>query len=103
MKRESFTSPPKLSAAAAGGKGDHNVYHIKVDWETHQIFMKCRDKLGRPMAGPTPRGRLLVQSRRITKDAEHSNPVIRSFIASFDVALINDSRLKPTSRLSSNL
>ena len=26
--------------------------HIKADWETHQIFMKCRDKLSFPMAGP---------------------------------------------------
>ena len=26
--------------------------HIKADWETHQFFMKCRDKLSFPMAGP---------------------------------------------------
>ena len=49
MKRESFTVPATdyyiLSA-----------YHIKVDWETHQLQMKCRDKLSRPMAGPIFRG-----------------------------------------------
>lgn len=28
------------------------IYHIKVDWETHQIYMKYRDKLSRLMAGP---------------------------------------------------
>lgn len=28
-------------------------YHIKVDWETLQIIMKCRDKLSYPMAGPS--------------------------------------------------
>ena len=61
--------------------------HIKVDWETHQILLKCRDKLSRPMAGPIPSGRLF-KPRRITKGGEHSNPVIRSFIASFGVALI---------------
>ena len=27
-------------------------HHIKVDWETHQILMKYRDKLRRLMAGP---------------------------------------------------
>ena len=27
--------------------------HIKVDWETHQILLKYRDKLSCPMAGPT--------------------------------------------------
>lgn len=26
--------------------------HIKADWETHQFFMKYRDKLSFPMAGP---------------------------------------------------
>ncbi len=39
------------------------------------------------MAGPIPSGRL-HEPRRITKVGEHSNPVIRSFIASFDVAII---------------
>lgn len=29
------------------------ICHIKVDWETLQIIMKCRDKLGLPMAGPS--------------------------------------------------
>ena len=38
------------------------------------------------MAGPIPSGRL-HEPRRITKVGEHSNPVIRSFIASFGVAL----------------
>lgn len=28
------------------------AYHIKVDWETHQLIVKYRDKLSRPMAGP---------------------------------------------------
>lgn len=28
------------------------MYHIKVDWETHQFYMKYRDKLSRLMAGP---------------------------------------------------
>ncbi|WP_302612303.1 hypothetical protein, partial [uncultured Muribaculum sp.] len=31
---------------------DIKKYHIKVDWETHQIFMKYRDKLSCLMAGP---------------------------------------------------
>jgi Leu/Phe-tRNA-protein transferase len=26
-------------------------YHIKADWETLQIIMKCREQLSRPMAG----------------------------------------------------
>lgn len=34
------------------------IYHIKVDWETHQLYVKCRDKLSQPMAGPIPAGRL---------------------------------------------
>ena len=63
-------------------------YHIKVDWETHQIFLKYRDKLSCPMAGPTSMRRYFYP-RRITKDSEHSNPVIRSFIASFDVDIIS--------------
>lgn len=29
----------------------HIIYHIKVDWETHQLFMKYRDKLSLVMAG----------------------------------------------------
>ncbi len=32
----------------------HEIYHIKVDWETLQIYLKSRDKLDRPMAGPNP-------------------------------------------------
>jgi len=51
----------------------------KHDWETHQLFMKYRDKPSCPMAGLIPEkgGKT---TRRITKDSEHSNPVIRSFI-----------------------
>ncbi len=39
------------------------------------------------MAGPNLL-REVVHTRRITKDGERSNPVYRSFIASFDVASI---------------
>ena len=33
---------------------DDDICHTKVDWETHQILMKCRDKLNSVMAGPIP-------------------------------------------------
>jgi len=50
--------------------------------------MKYRDKLSQPMAGPNrPFGRWHLCPRRITKVGERSNPVIRSFIASFGVVL----------------
>lgn len=52
-------------------------YHIKVDWETRQIYMKYRDNLSRPMAGPS-RKRMPV-CRGITKDGESSNPVLSEF------------------------
>ncbi len=58
---------------------DINAHHIKVDWETRQLYMKYRDKLGRPMAGPN--GNLVAAAicRGITKGGEHSNPVISEF------------------------
>lgn len=41
------------------------------------------------MAGPIPfTGEVPTEPRRITEDGGHSKPVSRSFIASFDVALI---------------
>ena len=49
--------------------------------------MKYRDKLSRLMAG-LDLARGVFDDRRITKAGEHSNPVFRSFIASFGVALI---------------
>ena len=30
------------------------TYHIKVDWETHQLIVKYRDKLSCLMSGPIP-------------------------------------------------
>jgi len=40
------------------------IYHIKVDWETHQIYVKYRDKLSRLMAGPdrSPERWLITQA-----------------------------------------
>lgn len=50
--------------------------------------MKYRDKLSRPMAGPIPSPGEASKPRRITKAGERSNPVFRSFIASFGVVII---------------
>ncbi len=60
-------------------RGPQRNFHIKVDWETLQIFMKYRDKLSRPMAGPILSSESSFNARRITKDDEHSNPVISEF------------------------
>jgi len=55
--------------------------HIKVDWETLQIIMKSRDMLGIPMAGLDLRKRGVgyMPAGRITKECEHSNPVLSEF------------------------
>ena len=50
-----------------------------LDRETHQIFMKYRDKLRFSMAGHALRGNLESVDY---KEDEHSNHVIRSFITS---------------------
>ena len=74
----------------------HNSYHIKVDWETHQILLKYRDKLTCSMAGRNSQEDARDSGTADYKEEERSNPVIRSFIASFGVASIR-------SRLSSRL
>ena len=63
------------------------TYHIKVDWETHQILMKCRDNLFIPMAGRIPQG-IVLRGTADYKGEKTSKPDYRSFIASFDVANI---------------
>lgn len=63
------------------------TYHIKVDWETHQILMKCRDNLSRPMAGRIPQG-FALRGTADYKGRKTSKPDYRSFIASFGVANI---------------
>ena len=62
--------------------------HIKVDWETLQIILKCRDKLCRPMAGLS---RCLqvggcLRAGGLQRTASTQILSFRSFIASFDVA-----------------
>ena len=58
--------------------------HIKVDRDTLQIFMKCREKRCPQWRASTER---CLISRRITKRVAPSNPVFsRSFITSFGVA-----------------
>ncbi len=46
VKRERFNTSKNNTS--------FKVYHIKVDWETHQLLVKYRDKLSQPMAGPIP-------------------------------------------------
>ncbi len=53
--------------------------------------MKCRDNLAAQWRAPAlstdgEAHTVMFCARRITTDVENSNPVIRSFIASFDVA-----------------
>ncbi len=69
------------------GKRAERINHIKVDWETHQFYMKYRDKLSCPMAGPNRFSERWLITQADYKGGELSNPVIRSFIASFGVVL----------------
>lgn len=59
------------------------IYHIKVDWETHQIFMKYRDKRNNLMAGPISNERFLhpgglqrIVSTQILSFGVSSHPLV---------------------------
>ena len=69
------------------------IFHIKVDWETLQIIMKCRDKLSRPMAGPKFSCRTAFMPGGLQRTTSTQILSYRSFIASFDVGLISRKEL----------
>ncbi|MGN0213027.1 MAG: hypothetical protein ACI4AN_08825 [Muribaculaceae bacterium] len=63
--------------------------HIKADWETHQFYMKCRDKLSFPMAGPN----LLLGAFMpggLQRIGSPQNLIIGVSSYPFDVAFITD-------------
>lgn len=66
-------------------------YHIKVDWETLQIISNFREQLPSSNGGPRPDFRSVhsLNAGGLQRAAGTQNLSIRSFIASFDVALTN--------------
>ena len=72
--------------AKYGGKPPAGYRVVLVDWETHQLIDKFRDKLTVTNGGSHLSG--LLQGTVNYKGAEHSNPVKRSFVFIFQYDFI---------------